>query len=340
MSLAVLTILLLINAEVIGQVQSSWSASNARVSQFREARTAFDIITRNLSQATLNPYVDYTNNYLKNPGVPVGAASAPGGYQRNSDLHFICGPAATLVTGASGGVPTLPGHAVFFQAPLGVTESPSLVGLDRLLCARGYFVQYSSDAAFAPGFLPPGNSQYRYRLMEYSPPAEKNAIYSNPGWYADAGADIDSGENATNISATRPVADNIVTLIISPRREPASATEAEGPSGPTNIAANYTYDSKSLASVDPVNAPQGTQHLLPPLIRVVLIAIDDKSAQRLEDESGSPSTAPLTTELDHFDLAYQLEGEVEKVVKGLRARRLNYRVFSATVQLRGSKWSL
>lgn len=339
-SLAVLTILLLINAEVIGQVQSSWSASNARVSQFREARTAFDIITRNLSQATLNPFVDYTNNYLANPGVPVGAAAAPRGYQRNSDLHFICGPTSSLVTAASGGATTLPGHAVFFQAPLGVTESPSLVGLDRLLCARGYFVQYSSDAAFAPAFLPPGDFHYRYRLMEYSPPAEKNSIYSNPNWYADAGMAIDENESAVNISATRPVADNIVTLIISPRREPASATEAEGPSGPTNIAPDYTYNSKTLANVDPVNAPQGTQHLLPPLVRVVLIAIDDKSAQRLEDESGSPSTAPLNTELDHLNQAYQLETEVETVVSGLRAKRLNYRVFSATVQLRGAKWSL
>ena len=65
-SLAVLTILLLISAQVIGQVQSTWSASNARVSQFREARTAFDILTRNLGQATLNTYIDYDTNYLAN----------------------------------------------------------------------------------------------------------------------------------------------------------------------------------------------------------------------------------------------------------------------------------
>ena len=43
-SLAVLAILLLINVQVIDQVQSTWAASNARVSQFREARTAFDIL--------------------------------------------------------------------------------------------------------------------------------------------------------------------------------------------------------------------------------------------------------------------------------------------------------
>lgn len=341
-SLAVLTILLLINAEVIGQVQSSWSASNARVSQFREARTAFDIITRNLSQATLNSYVDYANNYLANPGVPVGAAAAPGGYQRKSDLRFVCGPAADLVKGAGVDASALPGHAVFFQAPLGVTESPSLVGLDRLLCARGYFVQYSSDEAFAPGFLNQRDLQYRYRLMEYSPPAEKNGIYNVPtNWFADAGLEIDKdAENATNISSTRPVADNIVTLIISPRRELANENEAEGPNGPTGIAPNYDYNSNTVANADATNTPQGTQHLLPPLLRVVLIAIDEKSAQRLVDESASASSAPLATELNHFSQAYQLETDVETVVAALRAKRLNYRVFSATVQLRGAKWSL
>lgn len=339
-SLAVLTILLLINAEVIGQVQSTWSASNARVSQFREARTAFDIITRNLSQATLNTYVDYTNNYLAAPGVPVGAASAPGGYKRNSDLHFISGPAATLITAADGGTGSLTGHAVFFQAPLGVTESPSLVGLDRLLCGRGYFVQYSSDAAFAPSFLPPRDFQYRYRLMEYSPPAEKNAIYSSPAWYADAGKAIDARETAVNISNTRPVADNILALIISPRRELANANETESPTGPTGIANDYSYDSRALDNVVQPDVPQGTQHLLPPLIRIVLVAIDEKSAQRLADSSSGASTPPLGAELDKFKLAHKLDSEVEQVVTELRSQKLNYRVFSATVQLRGAKWSL
>jgi uncharacterized protein (TIGR02599 family) len=339
-SLAVLTILLLINAEVIGQVQSTWSASNARVSQFREARTAFDIITRNLSQATLNSYVDYTANYLAQPGVPVGVAAAPGGYRRNSDLHFISGPAATLVNATGGGAGSLPGHAVFFQAPLGITESPSLVGLDRLLCGRGYFVQYTSDAAFAPSFLPPGDFHYRYRLMEYSPPAERNAIYSSPNWYADAGAAINIEETATNISNTRPVADNILALIISPRRELTVYDEAESPTGPTGIANDYNYDSRVLDNASPPDSPQGTQHLLPPLIRVVLVAIDEKSAQKLEEASGSGSSPPLGAELDKFSQANRLDKEIEQVVTELRAQKLNYRVFSATIQLRGAKWSL
>lgn len=353
-SLAVLTILLLISAQVIGQVQTTWSASNARVSQFREARTAFDIITRNLSQATLNPYMDYANNYLLTASANAGSVDAssntPGNYVRKSDLHFVCGEAADLVTGAAEGGANLPGHAIFFQAPLGVTEDPNYVGLDKLMCARGYFVQYSNDEAFRPSFLPQGDFKWRYRLMEYSPPAEKNSIYTlTPAaggeipnnWFADAGLAINAGgaeETAINISKTRPVADNIVALIISPRREAAPGETNQD--GPVDIAPNFAYDSNNkIGATD--TSPQGYQFLLPPLVRVVLIAIDEKSAERLSQASGGQQ-APLGTELNALQdtAATELEATIAKIVNTLAERQINYRVFSATVQLRGSKWSI
>lgn len=337
-SLAVLTILLLINAQVIGQVQATWSASNARVSQFREARTAFDIITRNLSQATLNTYLDYENNYLATATATAGTAANPVSYQRKSDLQFLCGEAADLIPGS--GPATLPGHAVFFQAPLGVTENPNYVGLDRLLCSRGYFVQFSSDEFFQPAFLPEGNLRYRYRLMEYSPPAEKNTIYSVPhapdgtvtgNWFTDAGAAMSLTETAVNVSTTRPVADNILLLLISPRREPV-AGETEGASGPTEIAPGYAYNSST---------PGATKNLLPPLVRVVLVAIDEKSAERLDQTSGSAGAPPFEGALNApFGQAHQLDQEISTLVETLRTQRVNYRVFSATVQLRGAKWGI
>lgn len=349
-SLAVLTILLLISAQVIGQVQSTWSASNARVSQFREARTAFDILTRNLSQATLNTYIDYDNNYIATAGSS-SAASAPASYVRKSDLQFICGPAASLVTGG-GGADALPGHAVFFQAPLGVTNSPTLVGLDRLLCARGYFVQYTSDESWIPAFIPPGNSSFRYRLMEYSPPAEKNMIYPagatgtvTNSWFAGAGVTSGSSSSSTaTIPVTRPVADNIVALIISPRREMKPGEEASTAetiaTGTTEIATNYQYNS-TVVNLATTASPLGTQHLLPPLIRVVLVAIDERSAKQLEITNGSAGSPPLGSDVEEsLGNAYALESELADLVSKLQQRKLNYRVFSATVQLRGAKWSI
>lgn len=359
-SLAVLTILLLINAQVIGQVQATWSASNARVSQFREARTAFDIITRNLSQATLNTYLDYQNNYLLTAGPNAGGvatnATNPGRYQRKSDLQFRCGEAADLVP-IGGGASYMPGHAVFFQAPLGVTEDPDYVGLDRLLCARGYFVQFSSDEPFRPDILPEGDFRYRYRLMEYSPPAEKNQIFSLPtptdgtvpdGWHVDAGGKIDAAaENAENIGMTRPIADNIVALIISPRREfrttAGTGYTADADENSTlDIAPNYAFDSNSTSGVT-ATSPQGNQFLLPPLVRVVLVAIDEKSAERISFETGGGLDPPFGAALSApFDgpPASDLDISLKQLTDLLNERRVNYRVFSATVQLRGAKWSI
>ena len=55
-SVTFLVILMMVVTQVIGIVQRTWVRANSRVSQFREARRAFDLISRNLSQATLNTY--------------------------------------------------------------------------------------------------------------------------------------------------------------------------------------------------------------------------------------------------------------------------------------------
>ncbi len=346
-SLAVLAILLLINVQVIDQVQSTWAASNARVSQFREARTAFDILVRNLSQATLNTFVDYDSNYVitaaQNAGVTM---QTPSSYQRKSNLQFVCGPSTSLLSGG-GGEALLPGHAVFFQAPLGVSENPSYVGLDRLLCSRGYFVQFTSDEPFKPEFILSSGNKYRYRLMEFSPPTEKNLVYSSMGangvatssWFSAAAAQANAinvgNETALNIGVTRPIADNILALIISPRQD----TQANQTVSATVIAPRYAYDS-TVVTLNTANSPQGTQNLLPPLVKIVLVAVDERSAERLAEQNGS--SPPFGTTLtSSFNNANQLEStEIPNLIKYLASQNVNYRLFSATVQIRSSKGGL
>lgn len=348
-SLGVLAILLLISAEVIGTVQTTWTNTNARVSQFREARTAFDIITRNLSQATLNTYLDYDNNYLTSADPAAATATAPTTYLRKSDLRFVCGPASSLVP-SGGGPALLPGHAVFFQAPLGVAHDPSFAGLDRLLCGRGYFVQFTSDEFFRPEFIASGNLRFRYRLMEYSPPAEQNLIYSDPAtksaWMTKAGVPLQTGETAIDRGLTRPVADNIVALVISPMIDLAAtgATVTTGSNSSTLIAENFNFDSEEVKLANQIGlGPQGTQFLLPPLVRVVLVAIDENSAERLSQTAGGADTAPLNSQISDLVTgrpAAQLNQTLEEVARILREEyRVNYRIFSATVSLRGAKWS-
>jgi uncharacterized protein (TIGR02599 family) len=348
-SLGVLAILLLISAEVIGTVQTTWTSTNARVSQFREARTAFDIITRNLSQATLNTYLDYDNNYLTAADPASATTTAPSRYVRKSDLRFVCGQASNLVQ-SGGGAGVLPGHAVFFQAPLGIAHDPSFAGLDRLLCGRGYFVQFTSDEFFRPEFIASSTLRYRYRLMEYSPPAEQNLIYSDPAtksaWMNRAGIPLQRGETALNRSLTRPVADNIIALVISPMIDSAAAGAAAGGGSrsSTQIAENFQYDSEQIRLENQMGlGQQGTQYLLPPLVRVVLVAIDETSADRLSQTSGDAGTPPFGTQISDLITgrpAAQLNQTLEEIGNILRQQyRVNYRIFSATVSLRGAKWS-
>jgi uncharacterized protein (TIGR02599 family) len=335
-SMAVLSVLLLISAQVIGQVQNTWTASNARVSQFREARTAFDILTRNLSQATLNTFIDYDTNYLAADAAAADNPAGPQRYQRNSDLQFVCGPASGLLPDA-GGPQYLPGSAVFFQAPLGISQQPSLVGLERLLCGRGYFVQFSNDAFFKPEWLAQSQPRFRYRLMEFCPPAEKNSVYAvnmsgGERWFKQAGSAMKAAEDPTNLSLNRPVADNIVTLVVSPREETARQS----------INGKASFDSSQRDG----SGAQGTQHLLPPMLKIVLVAIDERSAERLANYDTN-SEPPLSPELSafHSTLGEAIDDQaLEQGLNQLRTdfvkKRINYRVFSTTVQIRASKWSV
>ncbi len=341
-SLAVLAVLLLVSASVISQVQRTWSASAARVAQFREARVAFDIISKTLGQATLNTYLDYDNNYLSDPTAIRGATVQ---YTRKSELRFVSGPAATLVQGGGGEGGVLPGQAVFFQAPLGVVRNSVNSGLDSLLCGRGYFVQLTDDEAFRPSFVT--NQRIRYRLMEFSPPAEDNLIYTEVQdsskaksvgkWFAAAGADLQASETATTLGLTRPIADNIVLMLISPRTEPIYGGASTGSSAdPLAIAPDYWYDSLSA----PTGATQGNQHQVPPLVRLVLVAIDEPSAQRLEAQNGGSGMPDLLSDSGaNFANARNMEDDLVTFTTYLVEKNVNFRVFSATIPILGSKWS-
>jgi uncharacterized protein (TIGR02599 family) len=321
-AVAVLALLLAISAQVIAQAQRTWSRSTARLSQFREVRLAFDLMTKTLSQATIGSY------WIDNRTSPLDVSTQ---FQRRSDLQFVTGDAAALVQNATGG-PVI-GHAVFFQAPLGVVEDQENAGLANLLCSRGYFVQYASDEAFRPGFLADLKPRTRYRLMEFSPYAETNVIFSDPNrWFEDAGGAVSSNGATDKGGDTRPIADNIVMLVISPGYQ----TGISGNDFDTSLANTYDYDStkvdnQSLAGeLSGVTTAQGTQHMLPPALKVVLVAIDESSAQRMESEGNASfmNDSGVT-----FANAGKLADDLAKLEEFLVEKKLNYRVFSTTIAL-------
>lgn len=344
LSTAILSILMLVCVSALDQMSKSWRVSKGKVEQFREARIAFELITRNLSQATLNSYWDYYYNETRSNQPPATVAATPSAYVRQSELRFRSDAASKLL-GIVSNPAFNPGHAVFFQAPLGASiNTPSL---GNLLNARGYYLSFDSDAENRPPFVTEGGLplRFRYRLMEYRPPAEKvtasagsfsgNTVYSNPdNWFQQ---DLKK--------ASRPVADNIVLLILSPR-----VSEEAAKTGKRDVfwpAPYYSYNSadvdNSTPQVDSIissssKPDQGTQHLLPPLIQVTMIAIDEPSAIRWSAKNHDQPVDIVAESGAAFTNVNAYDADLLKVKDYLTSERLNYRVFTTSVNLRNARW--
>jgi uncharacterized protein (TIGR02599 family) len=107
----------------------------------------------------------------------------------------------------------------------------------------------------------------------------------------------------------------------------------------------YRYDT-TVATADP---SLNSKHQLPPIVQVVMIAIDEMSAERLaRDYAGKPSmgieygtlfTRPDLLE-DDPSTSLPGDGDIEKFTSMLTEKlRISSRVFSTNVSVRGSKWS-
>jgi len=333
-SMAVLAIIMIISVQVLGQTQKTWRQGVSRLEQFREARMAFDSITQNLRQAGLNTYLTYKYNDGSTPTVPASKDETPKQYIRQSELQFITGPVATLLPGSPGGA--LVTHAVFFQARLGVSDRDGYEALNRLLCGRGYFIMQGNDDAYRPA--PVSQRRTRFRLWEYRPPSEENTVYSAaPGkWFSDAvnGA-VSTSDSTDHPANTRPVAENIIALILSP--QVTSQDTASSGKKVTWIAPEYFYDSTQMGNVSSDN-PQGTQHLLPPIMMVTMVAIDEVSARLLDEEYHG--TLPQLVPAGSFAHADSFQADLKALEEKLQEEKLNYRVFSAAIPMRNSKWSI
>jgi len=315
-SMLVLSFIVIILGEIVSHASSILQRVQGKVEMFREARVVFASISQRLSQATLNTYWAYDH--------PTSDADllAPTKYIRQSELHFISGRAANLIPNGGGDVN--PGHALFFQAPMGY--SPANQGLGNLLNGCGYYVQFGEDSSFRPPFVTTPK-HYRYRLMEFFQPSENLAVYlSGTGndWFQ---API------TNKQSIRVLASNILMLVVLPRKSAAEISSTADLLSP-----NYTYDSRDKTSQGGI-----WDSVPPPLVDVMMVAIDEPSAARLEILHGS--TPPITGAASPiinsawFTDATQFGQDMASLRTALTAARLNYRIFTATIPIREAKWS-
>lgn len=311
----ILAFILVIIFSIISQTGSLWKSTSSKITAFQNARAAFEAVTRNLSQATLNHYSDYYDSNWKRTS-PAATNAPPAHYGRYSELEYVSGPAATLFPSVGGKV----SHAAFFQAPLGKTDDTNLViESPNMLNALGYFVEFGGSSQYdqIPKFLQgtTGADRKSFRLIEWIQPAEKLEIYdkthlaSQPwAWFINP---VTTGEYC------RVMADNVVALIILPKWE----SNNQPPAG------TYFHDSSTT------NYIADRSHLLPPLLQVTLVAIDEDSAQRLRAAHGDsqPSLIPAGAfqNMQNYDSDLQA---LENVLNGANGGpRLNYRIFSTTV---------
>jgi uncharacterized protein (TIGR02599 family) len=304
LAMAVLALMAVMMLSVTSSAQKIAKQTTSRTEQFREGRRAFERINQRLSQATLNTYWDYVDNQGK-PRVAGNVNFTPFKYARMSELRYLQTNSSSL-TAPGGG--TMVGNSVFFQAPLG--KSDTLSGLNSLLNTTGFYIKRSDDSALRPATV--SASKTRYRLFELTEPAENLTIYS-----------LTSGNAATTSTAwfTTPLAvpgnshrlaDNIVALLFQAQYKDANGT-------PT-AAFNYSSAPRG-ASTQPIE-----ENNLPPNVRVTMIALDEPSARRVAEES-----ITLTDATDDTSLA--------SLEKNLTDNRLNYRKFQSTVSIGPSKWS-
>lgn len=339
-TVSILSFMMVFALGILSATQREYANSQARVEQFREARAAFEAVTRRAEQATLNTYWDYDN------------PNSPTHYVRQSELHFIAGPVSKILADA----PLTPkfGHAVFFQAPMGGTDDPNHRLMDSTLNAWGYFLTCATetDLGSIPSLLQGRAPVHkRCRLMEFRQPTEQLSVYVPPGgvpsgfkgltsatlkdttaWFNNSNLVKDSSATQATFTS-RPIAENIVALIISPRSPtPPGSTGGND----YDVAPQYYYDSRCFLvnSNDP--QAKATRHQLPPTVNVTMVALDEKSADLYE--SPAHSTSDLV-DAKWFQDVKDYETDLKALTDHLVALRMSFQVFSTAVSIRAAKWS-
>lgn len=320
----ILVILLGIIFSITQMISQSWGKSTAKIEAFQGARAAFDTVSRQVGQATLNTYYDYYDSSGKTrASYGTNTQSfTPVRYGRAADLHFISGKSL---------VPNQITHSLFFQAPVGYANDTNYTGLDSLLNGCGFYIAYDKDHTI-PGFVSslPNKpaDRYRFRLMQYMQPSQNLKVYdpavaNDKDWFQKP---LQQADAPVSI-----LTENVIALVVLPKLSKTDADDAAANSKTSVLAPAYEYDTKKVTSSGI------TDSQLPPVVEVIVVAIDEISAQRFCVGSSLPDFGVDQTTL--FQSADKLEEDLKKLTDALSSKRIAYRVFRSEVALRGAKWS-
>lgn len=369
-SIAILLILMGILLSVTEMMSPVLKSSESGISSFQQARAGFEAMTEALSQATLTTYWDYVDSGGNLRTAANAGTFVPASFSRASELHFISGYSSALVPG--GTASTTPGEAMFFQTPLGRSSSPTYQPLGCSLNEAGFYVQYSYDSSDWPAFINmPGESNYRFRLMEWLPQTQNVGIYAstsqanyNIDWVTQclpsAGTSPGTGTftNGATVpqEAPRVLAENVTLLVILPKLTPEDETQLAGasPAYPgTLLCPSYQYDSRAWQT-GYSGAVKGNfngnpalplaslmRNQLPPTVEVAMVAISNKDMQRLQRIHGDNAAPPseLQVPATAFQDSTLLASDLAAYEAQLTQNHITYKAFQTTVQIKGAKWS-
>lgn len=301
---AVLALLLGITLATFNQTIATLGQASSKASSFQTARTAFDLMSKTISQATLNTYWDYYDASGARRMEANATNFIPASYKRASDLPFVIQQN------------DIHGQCVVFSAPESRDVSSSKQGAQGLLNLCSYAVRFGSDQSFRPSSYA-GSISYRYRLMQAVQPRDNGVkVFSNTGtnWI--------SGVTAKEL----PIAANVIALIIWPRLSPLEDTVG------TNLSTNYQYDSLSGSALQLAQ--------LPPVLQVTMVVIDEATANRLI--TGSTPPADIENALkknNRFHDVTQYDTDLKGLQADLLKAGIKYELFTTTIPIRESKWS-
>jgi uncharacterized protein (TIGR02599 family) len=297
---------------ILQSTSDLWRQNTGRSQTFSSARAAFETISRTLASATLNTYLDYfdSSRLIRQSG---DLNFRPDVYGRNSDLHFVTGN--NLVNGQQGG-------AMFFTAPMDFEEGNAARSTGGQLNGVGFFVRFGPDPTL-PAFIDQNPS--RYRLYQFFQPTGQLKVM-NPGFSGNQWFTSDT--NPPPGRFCYPLANNIVAFAVLPKLSSLEDEDLD------SLSTDYSYDSRMGWGGGP--QPSG-MHQLPPVVRVVMVALDETSANRIENGTTAPDLGfdPATV----FDDPAELEGSLKDITDALSERGMNYRVFSTEIPIRTAKWS-
>ena len=317
-AVAILLVVMVAVLQFCTVVERTWKS--AAVDPFAESESAFETVTRNLAGATLEPYQDYADAngaFRTNSAVAPNPPFVPDHLARRSDLDFVCGPASGTTGLLTASKRTTAGSAVFFLAPAGVTQSYSNTGMDRLLNALGYFVEFGDDDP-SPGFLSLHSHSWRWRLKQVAQPAESLQIFATTN-------SSDWIQQVVPTGATFPIlADNVIALVILPEQVVSHAT--------TPLRAAFGYDSRDTGN-------KLTLHQLPPLLRVAMVAIDESSALHLAAQNGANPPQLVSANLFQTATSQQLDADLATLDNSLTAQKIGHRIFQREILLSSANWS-